>query len=306
MSWFFIALFGPFFWAISNIIDSYLVTKYRERERERSSGGLVLFTSLMGIIIAFIIGILTPGIFNILFWDKILLIVAGFCSVIWIIFYLYALEIEDISVVTPWFLTIPIFGYLFGYIFLGENLNSHQIIGSLIIFIGLFIMNMNFNKEKKKVNKKMIFYMIIVAIVVAISGVIFKYITVGGNFWVSSFWEYIGLGILGLFIYLFIPKYRNEFKYMNKLGGRKIFFLNMINEVMAILGNLLTNYALLLAPIAMVYLVGSFQPAIVLIFTILTTKFLPHILKEDISRRIIIPKIIAITIMIIGSIFLFV
>jgi hypothetical protein len=105
---------------------------------------------------------------------------------------------------------------------------------------------------------------------------------------------------------MFVPKYRNEFMHMNRTGGKKIFIINIISELMTIFGNLLTNFALLLAPVAMVYLVGSFQPAIVLILTIIGTKFLPHIIKENLSRRVFIPKIIAIIITIAGSVLLFI
>jgi len=308
MNWFFIALGAPFLWAIVNIADQYLVSKYSQKEKERSSGGLVLFSSLIGIFIAIGIAIFTPNILNIIFLDKILLILAGGLSIVWIILYLYAIEIENISVIVPWFLTVPIFGYILGYIFLGETLTFHQILGSLIIFVGLILISIDFfeKKEKRGVKKQIIIYMLSASILVAISGIIFKYVTIEGNFWVSSFWEYVGLGGVGLILYMFVPKYRNEFMHMNRTGGRKIFFVNIASELMTIFGNLLTNFALLLAPVAMVYLVGSFQPAIVLILTIIGTKFCPHIIKENISHKILIQKIISIIVMIIGSIFLFV
>ena len=138
MNWFLLAFGAPFLWAIVNIADNYLVAKYSQKEKERSSGGLVLFSSLIGIVMALIIGIFTSNIFNIILVDKLLLLMAGGLSVVWIILYLYAIEIEDISVIVPWFLTIPIFGYILGYIFLGETLTFYQIIGSLIIFLILF------------------------------------------------------------------------------------------------------------------------------------------------------------------------
>ena len=238
--------------------------------------------------------------------DKLLLISVGGLTIVWIIFYLYALEIDDISVVAPWFLTIPVFGYILGNIFLGETLTQNQIIGSGITFVGLIILSINFSKEKRKLKTKTILYMLLASVIAALAGIIFKYITIEGDFWVSSFWEYVGLGLVGIIIYIFIPKYRREFHYMNKLGGRRIFSLNIANELLSIIGNMLTHFSLLLAPIAMVYLVGSFQPAIVLLLTILGTKFFPKIIKEDMSKRILIPKIIAISIMIVGSIFLFV
>jgi len=306
MNWFLLAFGAPFLWAIVNIADNYLVAKYSQKEKERSSGGLVLFSSLIGIVMALIIGIFTSNIFNIILVDKLLLLMAGGLSVVWIILYLYAIEIEDISVIVPWFLTIPIFGYILGYIFLGEVLSAKQILGSIVILLGLMLISVDFFNLKKSIKKRTIIYILLASIIVAISGIIFKYVTIEGNFWVSSFWEYLGLGSIGLILYIFVPKYRREFMYMHKMGGRKIFIVNIISELMTIGGNLMTNFALLLAPVSMVYLVGSFQPAIVLFLTIIGTKFFPHIINENISKKVILQKIISIIIMIVGSIFLFV
>lgn len=307
MTWFFIALGAPILWAIVNIADSYLVSKYSVKEKEKSSGGLVLFSSLIGIIIALFIFIFTKGIFDISFFDKALLFITGGLTIVWIVFYLYALEIEDISTIVPWFLVVPIFGYILGYIILGENLTLFQIIGSIIILIGSFLISIDFSSEKKRFKKKMVIYMICACLAIAISGIIFKYITIGdnGNFWISSFWEYFGLGIFGLLIYMFIPKYRREFNFMNRTGGKLIFLVNTVSELMSVTGNLLTNFAILLAPVTMVYMVSSFQPAIVLILTILGTKFLPNVINENISQKVMVPKIVAIFIMIVGSLFLF-
>ena len=147
--------------------------------------------------------------------------------------------------------------------------------------------------------------MIFACIAIAVSGIIFKYVTVENNFWISSFWEYFSLGIAGLFIFLFVPHYRKSFLHMNKTGGRMIFIVNILSELASVAGNLLTNFALLLAPVAAVFLVGSFQPAIVLFLTIFGTIFFPHIIKENLSWERLMPKFIAIILIIIGSTFFF-
>ena len=306
MNWFLIALVAPFVWGVVNILDHYLISKYSEVNKERSSGGLVLFSSLIAIFVAFFILIFTKGIYDISFNDQLLLISSGALTVVWVVLYLYALEIEETSAVVPWFLTVPIFGYILGYLFLGETLTIKQFIGSGIILLGVVLVSFNFFSKGKKVKHKPILYMLVACFLVAVSGVVFKFVTVGGHFWVSSFWEYYGLGLTGFLIFVFIPKYRDEFLRMKRTGGTKIFLVNIITEFMTILGNLATNFALLLAPVAMVYLVGSFQPALVLILTILGTKFIPHVIKEDISRKTLAYKIIAIFLMTIGSIFLFI
>lgn len=303
MQWFFIALGAPFLWAMVNIFDQYLVDRYSTGTR--GSGGLVLFSSLIGIVVAGTIGIFTPGVFNIPLLDKVLLVTTGGLTIAWVILYLFTLEIEEISSVVPWFLTIPIFGYILGYVFLGETLTTQQQLGSLVTMLGVLLISIDFSKQNKGFKWRPALYMIGACIMLAVSGIIFKYVTIGENFWISSFWEYAGLGLFGVLIYMFVPKYRNEFKLMNKEGGRNILALNITSELMTIMGNLLTNYAILLAPITMVYLVGSFQPALVLILTIFTTKFFPNILKEDISKSVLIYKWLAIGIMLVGSVILF-
>ena len=51
---------------------------------------------------------------------------------------------------------------------------------------------------------------------IAVIGIIFKYITIAGDFWVSSFWVNFGLSISGIFIFIFISSYRYEFFKMIK------------------------------------------------------------------------------------------
>ena len=191
-------------WAVVNIADDYLVSKYSQKEKERSSGGLVLFSSLIGLVVAFFIFIFTSGVWAVSFVDKILLFITGGLTIVWIILYLYALEIEDISAIVPWFLVVPIFGYFLGYIFLGETLTKYQIMGTVIVLFGALINSIDFSGEKRKLKKRPVFYMVLACIAIAVSGVIFKFVTIEGSFWVSSFWEYLGLGVFGVIIYIFV------------------------------------------------------------------------------------------------------
>ena len=304
MNWFLIALAGPFLWSISCIVDKFLVEKYSKDHQ--ASGALVIYSGIAGLLVAFFIAIFKLNVLDISIIDKLLLIFAGLLSVIWMILYLYALEIEDVSSVAPFMLTIPIFGYILGNIFLGESLTMHQIIGSIIILFGAFLISIDFTGEKTKIKFKPAFYMISASIIVAVMGVIFKFVTIEGNFWASSFWEYLGLGLAGIIMFTFIPKYHKDFFTINKIGGKKIFALNITSELITVIGNLLTNFALLLAPITMVYLVGSFQPVILLFLTIIATKFFPKIISESMHHKVLIPKALAIIIVVAGSVFLFV
>lgn len=303
MNWFFIALVAPFLWSIVNVSDKYLVSKYSKKERD--SGGLIIFISIIGIFAALIIGIFTKGIFEISILDKLMLIAVGGITIAWTVLYFFALEIEGVSAVASWFLIIPVFGYIFGYLFLGETLSVKQLIGSCIILIGVFLISLNWSKKKNKFKYKSKVYILLACILVALSGVIFKYVAASDKFWISSFWQYVGIGIFGIAVYFFIPKYHRNFLLMIRSNGIKIFILSSINEILNIVGNLFTNYAILLAPITMVYLVGSFQPAIVLILSFFMMRSIPIIGKEKIPQKALLPKIIAIGVTVTGSIILF-
>ncbi len=307
MQWFFIALGAPFLWALVNITDKYLVTNYSTNKdsNDKSPGALVLFSSLVGIFAAVGILFFTPNVFDISTLDKVLLSATGVFSIVWILFYLFALEIEEVSAVVPWMLTIPIFGYILSYFFLGETLSSRELFGGSIVIFGAIILSVDFSKVYLMFKRKIALLMLASSFIYAINGVIFKFITSAENFWVSSFWEYFGLGLGGIFIFVFIKRYRRDFIETVQTSGSFIFSVNVMSEVTTIVGNLLTNFAILIAPVALVYMVGSFQPVVVLLLTFLSTKFSPNIVREDFSKKVIVPKVVAITVMVIGSIILF-
>lgn len=302
--WAIYAIGASFLWALVNISDKYLVTKYKTGRH--TSGALVLFSSLIGLLISFLIFIFAPGTVQASFFDKLFLMFTGALSVAWIILYLFSLEIEDVSSVVPWFLTIPVFGYMFGYIFLGEDLTLFQKLGSVIVFFGLLLLQIDYTKYKQATIKTKVFwYMIFACIIIAIQGVLFKYVTVVDNFWASSFWQYLGLGLCGVLILFFMPRYRRGFVHMYKVGGKQIMTLNLSSELVTTVGNLLASFATLLAPVTIVYLLESFQPAFVLGLTVLGTIFFPKIIHENISIKVLIPKAVSIAVMIVGSYILF-
>lgn len=304
MYWFFIALAAPFLWALVNISDQYLIKRYTKEDS--GFGGIIIFISLLNIPVALLIGIFASNVFQIPILDKFLLIVVGGITIAWVIMYFFALSIESVSSVALWFLSIPIFSFILGYVFLKEIPSAQQLLGSAIILIGLFFVSTDFSGVKHKFKWKFTLYMLISCFLFTVSGIIFKYITVGNNFWVASFWQYCGLSIFGIIIYCSIPKYRKEFYLMIKNAGGKIFALITASEVLNIGGNLLSNFAILLAPVAVVYTINSFQPAIIFLITIFCTFFLSNIVKEDLNKRVVLPKIAAVAVMIIGSVILFI
>jgi hypothetical protein len=109
------------------------------------------------------------------------------------------------------------------------------------------------------------------------------------------------LVVVGIFIFIFIRKYRNNFLISIRKNTRTILSINFLNESLYIMGNIAFAYAYLLAPIGLVLLTESFQPIFTLIIGVILTIFLPKLSKEKIQAKHIWLKIIAISITGIGT-----
>ncbi len=299
--WITLTLSAVLLWSFVNIADNYLVE--RNKKFGHPIGALVIFSSMFGFVGALAIYFFAKGSFMLPLQEIGVLLLAGLCNVSWIIFYLKALPDEDVSSVVPWFLTAPFFGYALGYILLGEQLSSQQLIGGAIILIGGLLLSLKRNDASARYTFRwnLIRNMTIASFLIALWSVLFKFVGRESGFWVSSFWEHVGLGIGGLFIIFFVPVYRKGFSEIMKSDGRQVLGISLFSETATIIGNLFANYAVLLVPVSAVLLLEVVQPAIVFILGIVFTIFFPRVLTEDISRRNVLQKAISIAIMISGA-----
>lgn len=301
MTWFFIALGAPFLWSIVNHVDKYLLSKHSTNS---SVGSLMIFSTFAGIIVVAIAPFFSDSIFLLGLVSTVTLLSAGMIAALSITFYLYALDEEEASIVVPLMQLIPVFGYLFGYLFLGETLTTQQIIAFGIIVFGSVILSLDLVEENKyKIKIKVLMLMIGCTVLFALYETMFKFVAVDVGFVEATFWEHLGLLTYGIILFSFFPKFRNGFKLIvtQKSKRIEILGLNIGSEILTIIGNVLTNYALLLAPIVLVLLVGSFQPVFVFTIGILLTIFFPRISEENITSKHLIHKAFSILIILLGT-----
>ena len=301
MNWFFIALIAPFLYAITNHIDKYLISKYI---KEGKVGALIMFSALFGIFALPIILVINPMVLNISLWQIIILVVIGILVVFSILCYLYALELDEATFVVPFYQTIPIFGFILAYFILGEILTKIQILASLSILFGALILSFDIQNKKIRFKKKVVLLMIMASFFYAISDVLFKFIAIERGFWISTFWTLIGKIFIGIIFLIFVSSYRHQFIILFKKVKSKILTLNSINETATTIADSSLQYATLLAPVALVLMINSFQPLFVFVIGIGLTLFFPHINKENTSKNILIQKFLGISIIILGSLFL--
>jgi drug/metabolite transporter (DMT)-like permease len=301
MNWFILALLPPALWAVTNHIDKYLMERYFKGS---TIGALAIFSSLIGVILLPIVLLIHPYVLDISLRNALILIGSGGIYIGATLAYLYALQDEEATVVVPLFQTIPIYSYILALIFLGEQLHLGQIFGAVIVIIGSIILTLEIDREQKVRFKKGAFWlMMLSSFLYATNLFLFKFISVDGNFWQTSFWEYSGFALVAIIIIIFAPKWRKEFFDIFKKNTTSIVSVNVLNEVLNIGAKLLYNSISLLAPLALLSLVFCIQPAFVFIFGIILTLFLPKVAKENLSSKALLQKIIAIAIIIVGTYF---
>lgn len=294
MSWFLLALLAPVIWALGNHIDAYLVRTFTKDETAHDAhhvGSLIIISCLVGITILPIAVIINPDIFLVPLVSKILLMVAGIIEGLAILAYLYAIYEDDIASVTAWFNSIPFISLILGFIILGEVITGSQLIGFFITLAGLVILSVRKTELGFIFKKRIMGLMLLSSLGYSVMTILFKVSTPIESFWVSAFWQYVGLSILGIIFLVAIPRYRKSFIQIFKARGATFYGINALNEFLFIGGTMIANYAALLAPIALVSLLGSFQPLIVLgmgiIIGVITGKKLESLPQREKYTRLL-------------------
>lgn len=301
--WLLLAFIPPVLLALVNHLDKYLITRF---VKGGSIGSLILFSSLMGIPTLLLIALFNPLVFSVHPINALLLTVNGCVFLLSILPYLYALELDEASIVSPLSQMTTVISYILGFIFLKESLQLNHFVSFLLIIIGAIGLTLEIKRgQSVRIKKNVLFMMGIASFFYALNGLIFKLISVDETFWTTAFWEYIGFALFAFVLYNFIPSYKKQFLHVLKKNRLEILTLNVLNEIFAITAKTCLHLATLMAPLALVYLVtDGFQPFFVLAFGIIITVFFPKIAQENIDRASLAQKFISIFIMGIGLIFL--
>ncbi|HAS80438.1 MAG: hypothetical protein UR25_C0005G0064 [Candidatus Nomurabacteria bacterium GW2011_GWE1_32_28] len=304
MIWFFIALVGPFLYALTNHIDKLLLEKYFKID---GIGTLVLFSSLLSALALPFLFLADMTVFNISVISMIALAIVGILNALVLLCYLIALKNDEASVTVIFYQLVPVIGGILGYFFLGEVLNNMQILSMATVILGTTIISFEIDVENKfKLRKKVILPMLAAASFWAIGSVIFKAVALEEDIWKSLFYEHLMLVVIGIFIFIFMRSHRVKFLAAIKNNSKTILSLNVLNESLFMVGNIVVAYAYMLAPLGLVLLTESFQPIFVLIIGVFLTIFFPMITKEKIQAKHVIQKVIAILITGIGTYLLFI
>jgi len=278
-----LSLLAAFIWASTNHIDKYLISKIMKNGDYK---GLLIFSSFVsGMLLLPVFLILSN--FNIMMdlLSVLYMFLTVMCSVIAIIFYYKALDKNDAAIIVAIYQTIPVFVYILGLIFLKETLTVSQITGGIMILLSAVFITFSFEKLSFSKEKRIaLFLMLGSSILYATEYLLFRLVTIKVDFNIACFWYYLMLMLAGLTLLVF-KSYRKSFFSLVKTNGKKVFGLNIFNEVWYQLGGLLANYAMTLSPLAIISIISSgTQSIFVFIIGIVGTKFFPKTFDDETTK----------------------
>jgi drug/metabolite transporter (DMT)-like permease len=298
MSWFFIALWAPFLLACANHNDKFLLSRYL---KEKGIGSIVILSSLLNGVAIPIVLFIQSDVHNVSLVQGTALVATGMSSVFAAVCYLHALDIDEASFVTPFYQTVPIFAYFLGYFILGETVTLAQGSGSFVIIVGALALSFELGRRGMRFRRNVVALMLGASFLAAVNGVIFKMIAMDKGFLVSLFWGFVGQVMAGLAFLVCVPSYRRDFLGLFKKSKAGAVGLIALSETLVSLSEAVTLYATLLAPVALVLLVNSFQPLFVFALGIVLTLFFPRVAKESLGRMKMVQKGVGIGLMLVGG-----
>ena len=299
MSWVVFAFSGPVLWAVSVHFDKYLVERFFKHS---DVAVLLLFTAFIGVLLLPFIWLFEPSVTAPGAAGVALIVVAGILYMGALLLYLLALQTEEASVVAPYFQAGPLFGYVLAYLVLGETLSGGQMAGGVMILVGAVIVSVRFGPalpspaggagQGRGFKARLAALMLTCGFAMALSGLIFKVFAIEVEFWITTFWMFVGEAVFGCAL-LLIPSYRKQFLAMLRANTVALLSINGANELINLSGGLGNRYALMFAPLSLVQAIGSTTTLFVFGFGVILSMFFPKLGREDLSGRELTQKAIA-------------
>lgn len=300
MGWITAVIIGQFLNALSFVLDKVLLTK-----SIKNAYAFTFYIGLLGLLIVIAIPFVDFQVpeMSLLLID----LIAGAAFSLALLFFFFALQGAETSRVVPFIGGgIPVFTLVFELLFLDFQLNSTQLLAFAVLVFGTVIIALDDKKDGGKteshshLSMKMIW---VCAVLAALSFAIsFGTTKIAFNtqpFFSAFIWSRIGAFALPA-VFLFSKNLRSEIVKAARIFREKSGLLYLGAQGFGAAGFVFVNYAISLASVSLVNAMQGVQYAFLLIMAVIGTLKYPNLLKESMSKRGLVMKIIATVIIGIG------
>lgn len=299
MLWLLITVFAYFLNSIAVVVDKFLLTK-----KITNPAVYAFFISALSLLAL----VLVPFGFKFYSWEQIIIaLIAGLIFAFALFFMFKALKQNEASRITPfmggW---QPILVFILALFFLGELFSLQTLAAFILIVIGTVFIS--YQKTTSASTKKEIFtgyfFALISTLLFAISYTINKYVFLNQDFISGFVWTRIG-AFLGALILLFWANNRQDIAKEIKKPQKKTSGLFLLGQACGAISFILVNYAIAISQsVAVVNALRGLEYVFLLIIVGLLAFKYPRLLSEKMTRAILIQKIIALALIIVGLTFL--
>ena len=294
-NWIYFVLIAQFIWAFTSVIDKIVISK----GYIKSPLVYIVLNGLMNIFLIFLLPFV--GFEPLKLIDFLVALFAGIALSAAVTIYYKAVQYDEISKIKMIDQIGPIFVLILSFLFLGEILTKNHFIGFLFLISAGLVVSYKKVKNSFKLSKAF-YYMLISTFLAALYYVSSKHIFSVAGFWSAFLW--LRLTSFSALFVLFVPSIRKQFAETFKGMKSKVKGLLSFKMLIDFSAFIFSGYAILYGPISLVTaLNNSINPLFVFMITLFTSVYIPNLIREDIDKRAILTKVLAIALIIAGIVF---
>ena len=288
MFWILIAISAYFIFAITALIDKYILTGPIKSPK--------IYVFYVGLINVLALALIPFVNFSVPKFSQILIsFLAGAFFILGLFAFFRALKFFEASRIVPaigGFL--PLFTFTLIYIVsLGKEIFCQSDFFAFVMLIfGSVIISLN----NKKFTIKSIQMSLIAAFLFSLAFIFTKFVYLEQPFWSGFIWMRFG-GFLAGLCFLFSKEVRDELFKNRIISNPKTYKIFFLNQGLGASAFILQNWAIALAPLVYLSVINALQGVqyvFLFIFAIFLSLKFPQIIKEEISKKILFQKIFAI------------
>jgi len=272
MSWFFLALFSTFIYAIINLLDDHLL----KHVYKNPHAGTIISSLFAGLPLLSLFFLDTQPIET----KYILLsLLAGLISSVWIYNYFRSFEVEAPSVVVTFMGLSPLILAILAFFFLDERLQATQIIGAALVFIAslllVFSPSESCGKFKKMKN------MVAALLALTLYSILLKYLFTENDFYTVYMWISAGMVMGGIyFVFYLLFAHRRETLTEIRKSFRHYYLVFLGVELLALAAEFMNSLAIDRGPLTIIKSIENIQPMFVLLIAVALYPFRPNLFRE--------------------------
>jgi len=293
MLWLFITISAYFLFAITALLDKYLLLGPPNPKIYSFYVGILSISALL--LIPFV-GFSIPN------FSYIILSLTAGALFIGALFVLYTgLErFEASRIISAIGGILPLFTFIL-VLLSGERqeLSFLRILAFLFLISGSVLITF---KKEKSVTLKSLSLSALAAFLFSLSFILTKFVYLSQPFWSGFIWMRIG-GFLAALCFIFTPEVRKEIFTQKSSFKKKTGALFLFNQAIGSVAFVLQNWAIALVPLGFLTFITALEGTkyvFLLILTILASSRFPTLLKEEFSKSAIRQKLLAILLIIAG------